>query len=437
MNNSWAIITVILGLGLWTFNEWKKSHRFSQRKVQKSLDAANRLANKEDWEAADKELNSLLLSSHMQKELALLYVRVKSALGEYDKALVFLNKVISECSEDYKLLYCKGHLLLQMGEAKEALSLLEQVEPQLKSEQEMLDLALALFRNGYIRQCLHKITKFIPTTCNGRLLSLVGDCHFQKRNFSESIEMYQKALKYDWNNKNVLLKLGHCLGREGKKEESERCFRDVLEHDIADIKAALGLGISYMERGDFNRALLTYQHPAIWDQEDPKILKQAAICMIKLGKYAYGEMYLSESIRRGEVSAQALALLGFSQECQKKWQDAEQSYFMLIKQFPDHVSGYRGLSWLYGVGLSFSLCMEQGVTMAHKALQICPDAASWEILSACEARAGNFLAAHNIQERLCSQTKDQMTRERRQEAMRMLRRREPLKECHVAKSQVA
>jgi len=78
-----------------------------------------------------------------------------------------------------------------------------------------------------------------------------------------------------------------------------------------------------------------------------------------------------------------------------------------------------------------------GISIAKKALELCSDPTSWELLSACEARAGNFNTAHNIQENLSSHNEDKQTRLRRQHAMRTLRKKMPLNEKLVVKSLVA
>ena len=73
----------------------------------------------------------------------------------------------------------------------------------------------------------------------------------------------------------------------------------------------------------------------------------------------------------------------------------------------------------------------------QQALEMRADGAAWDLLSACEARAGNYDRAHDIQQKLSSDSPDRDTQQRRQLAMAALRRRQPLNTSHVGRALVA
>lgn len=158
---------------------------------------------------------------------------------------------------------------------------------------------------------------------------------------------------------------------------------------------------------------------------------------MKTHKFEFAETYFIEVLERQGSTPLILSFLGYTLECQKKWQKAEEVYFYLLNHFPQYPNGYRSLAWLYGVGVSNAISAEDGIWYAYKGLELLPDPISWEILSACEARAGNFTKAHQIQEHLLAYDTDKGARQRRQLAMRSLRKQLPLEETHVSKVLVA
>ena len=149
------------------------------------------------------------------------------------------------------------------------------------------------------------------------------------------------------------------------------------------------------------------------------------------------EIYFKEIIENGQISVQNYALYAYALESQQKWQEAEQIYLKLVRQYPSKPQGYRALAWMFGVGVIRIVSPEEGIGYAHVALKLISDTVSWEILSACEARAGNYARAHEIQASLIMMEKDPAVRLRRQKAMKLLRKNLPLSDHHVQRSMVA
>jgi tetratricopeptide (TPR) repeat protein len=426
-----VILFSIAFLGAMTYLVWRRGSPPSKQSILSVQKSAEHLVSLGNYEGALVEITPLIEQGVFEPAIEMLYIQILRGTGQYEEALDRIERLLLVESENLKLFQEKGRVFLEQADPIAALECFERALPVMRDENCAVDFASAHFLIGSVEQAWKSIEKFARESVNGRLLAIAGDCHFHWKRYPVAIHFYQRARHFGWVNQQTLKRLGYSLRRVGNIREAERYFRQILEYDSADIAATLGLGACLEGRGLYERALIIYQSGQAWDLGDGRILRQAGICAVRTHQYPYGELYLAESIKRGGATIEALAYLGYSYEKQKKWSQAEKIYRQLVDQYAGHVAGYRALAWLYGVGLSESLDAAEGLAMAKKALEILPDSSSWELLSACEARAGNYAKAHNIQEQLSHQTEDQSTRLRRRNAMRILRQKRPLDEEHV------
>ena len=175
------------------------------------------------------------------------------------------------------------------------------------------------------------------------------------------------------------------------------------------------MGACYEAKGQFDIALLVYTNGKASEEGDCRLLKHLGIAAVYAERYTEAIDSLRTALLRGDQSAKTLVFLGYCFERQDKWEEDE----------------------AHGVGRSRTLDQNAGLGMARCSLDLLPDAISWEVLSACEARAGNFEEAHQIQEHLSASEENQAELVRRREAMRTLRRNVPLDEHLVARTLVA
>lgn len=389
------------------------------------------------WDSAKKELIFLVEKGRGGKEALLLYAQVLRGTKNYQEGLKLVLKAARDYPEEllFRLEEAKFHI--DMSNSSEALKAFQVCAPVLRSESDMLDYASAYYEAGNYEMCLELLEPFLPSSKNGKLLLLVGKCFYAHKSFQDATVYFQKAIQLGYTDQAVVTELANAYKKLGNLSESEKLFRYLLDKDPKNTTALLGLGSCMQERRLFQKALLIYQSGPAWEKRDPRVLFQAGLCALFLKKYHHAECYFAEVIKEQGVNVQLLSYYGYSLECQQKWQEAEQNYLKQVQMFPSHPHGYRALAWLFGVGLSVTLSKEQGINFANIALKYLPDSLSWEILSACEARAGNFARAHQIQEHLIHQCPDKHTRLRHQNAMRYLRKNQPLDDHLVLRSLVA
>jgi tetratricopeptide (TPR) repeat protein len=313
----------------------------------------------------------------------------------------------------------------QLEEASHLISKLEKTSSVLDFE------ALLLRRMGRLDEVEALADGSLPMRAErAKLLAQQADAMRTAGSLELALPLYEQALATHPLPR-IQLARAELLAELSRSQEAEAAFRDVLERGHT-LPAILGYGELLERQERFNEALTLYQAPRVWERGDARLLRQAGICALHLEQYRFAEKYLREALGRGQKSAKTYAYLGYSLECQRDWEKSQEIYWELTHRHPGDAAGYRGLAWLYGVGLSRNLEAPAALRMARRAVELHPDVSSWEILSACEARAGNLVEAEQIQQRLA-----EAGDARHLAAMEALRSGQLLDEQHLARTLVA
>lgn len=425
-----GIITLI------TLRDWVHYARKSSKSIQKSLKRISQHISLKEWDLALKELTPLLENGRGGKDAALFEIQVLRGTGQWEEAIPKIKEASHNYPEERLFRLEEGLILLQLGKPQEALEAFQACTSILHNEMDWLAYAEALLLSGNAQECLAVLSPHLESSQNGKLAALAADALYELKNFQNAIGLYNHALTLGYATHRVFTQLGHAYRRLGTLADAEKIFRNLLDKNPSDIEAILGIGTCLQERGQYTKAFLIYQAGLSWNR-DLRLLNKAAYAALRTKRYRQAEAYFIETTQRQEPDPQTLSYYGLSLESQNKWQEAEQSYLKLIELFPACHHGYRALAWMFGVGLSQTVSQEQGINFAHRALKLQNDPISWEILSACAARTGEFDKAYQIQLNLAKQDTDPAARTRRQQALRTLRKGLPLHDQHVVRSLVA
>ena len=411
--------------------------RLRRERPQISVEDVESLVELHEWEQASAALKDLAKSKWSDPKIPLLEAKVLRGTGDLQKALSCLNRALELFPDDLSLISEKARVLHLLKDAKSVINLLKPRLDSFQSEEDILEMASILYRSGVPDDAWNLLESSIPSSSRGQLLALAADCQFALQNYSGALVLYMRGIDSGWNNRQVLLRLGSCYAQTEQWEVAKETYQKIFEKDKEDVCAILGYGHCLQSEGKLREALLLFQRDSVWSKGSPLVMAEAGICAARLGSFEFARRYLEAAYATGLRQPKMLAFLGYTYEQLRAWGMAERIYLELVRAFRSHEAGYVGLSWLYGVGLTVRLSQAQGLQMARRAVEMRPESSTWEMLSACEARAGNFKRAHEIQEKLVVQTQDQTIKLRRRQAMRTLRKGRPLDETQVSRIAVA
>jgi tetratricopeptide (TPR) repeat protein len=404
-----------------------------QRTIKKYIASAR-------WESAMRVLTPLLKWKLGGIKTIYLHVKVLRGTLQIEEAHSLILKALKNYPEQLVLYLELAKIQLDCKQPEKALESFLACEPIIREEEDWIAFSISLFQNGRSEDAWNALKPLVNSSRNGLVYALAGDFHFEWGQHKHAVSYYLKALHCGWDRHHLLSRIGFSLlhsGQTSQFSQAEHYFRRLLKCDSRDIQSTIGLGLCYEMQGRYHDALCIYQNGSAWDWGNLSILRQAGICAALTGELHFAEIYLQEVIQRGGGTPQTYAYFGYSLQQQERWKEAEEVYTALTYAFPGHSSGYRALAWMYGVGQSTQLDSREGLKMARRALELAPSDSAWELLSACEARAGNFQEAHYIHEQLSSHPQDSLTQKRRRSAMRKLRQGQPLDETLLVHALVA
>lgn len=434
-----TILVFVIGtLSLVFLKLWLSKRQFGKTAVATKLQSIAQEMALENWAEALALLQPLL-ARHLGGATSLLYLAQiqKATACSTEQILKTLDSALEKEPENLSIYHLKGLLLLEGADFENAYAALSKAKGVLKTDADLLALGTASFQKGLVDEAWGAIQYRLRSCSDGRLFALAADCQFYWGSWEQAAKLYKRAQVLGWQNYRILSRLGHCFRRQGHLDEAASTFKRVLEYDSSDIGCTLGLGACLEAKGQFAEALRLYQSGRAWESSDPKVLRQAGICALQLGEHNYASLYLKEALERGCNHVDTYQNYGLALEANQQYTEAEKTYLAMRKMHPESASSYLNLSYLYAMGFCQELTSHEALQMAHKALELKPDPRTWELVSACQARAGNFQEAHQIQERLSNLDTDRPSRLRRLLAMRNLRKGECLTEEHIARHQVA
>jgi hypothetical protein len=170
-------------------------------------EAINEELKKEQYEKAYQHAKKAKLFAKTKRQKSSInetIINLFISLGEYQKALEYINGLKTEAKEHKRLIPKIIELLTELGETKTALQILKEYHTQQKRlPKELLLLKLKIDYNADKLECntqmvLEKFkSKSSGPSQNGKvnIFETMGDCEFYNNKIRRAIEYYMKALK--------------------------------------------------------------------------------------------------------------------------------------------------------------------------------------------------------------------------------------------------
>ncbi|HAE38382.1 MAG TPA: hypothetical protein DCG57_07060, partial [Candidatus Riflebacteria bacterium] len=106
----------------------------------------------------------------------------------------------------------------------------------------------------------------------------------QRGLFDHAIEEYDRALRLDPDNINIMLNLGAACLQKGLSDRAVKLLKKVLETEPDNSMALYNIGKAYVYREEYETALAHFNRAAALLPEDADIKKLIAVCSRHLGR---------------------------------------------------------------------------------------------------------------------------------------------------------
>ena len=106
----------------------------------------------------------------------------------------------------------------------------------------------------------------------------------QRGLFDHAIEEYDRALRLDPDNINIMLNLGAACLQKGLSDRSVKLLKKVIEKEPENSMALYNIGKAHVYREEYDTALVHFNRAATLLPEDVDIKKLISICLRQLGR---------------------------------------------------------------------------------------------------------------------------------------------------------
>jgi tetratricopeptide (TPR) repeat protein len=263
----------------------------------------------------------------------------------------------------------------------------------------------------------------------------LGGILFERNQFSEAAETYQKAVNADGKFSFVHVNLGRALFSLGKTEEAISQYKDAIQIDKTDFKAFNNMAVALITLGRTNEAIASFQKAVEYAPTDAtyffnliRLLMESGrtkeviqlyrkrlevapgdvVVHQKIGELLFGQNQLDEALKhfRQAVRLQpdfVEARFGLAEILarQNKKPEAVEQWRQILKRKPDAVQVLANLSWALATDRNDKV--RNGKEAVVFAEQLCVIAgrnspAYVDLLAAAYAEAGRFADAISTEE---------------------------------------
>ncbi|ANH78637.1 tetratricopeptide repeat protein [Candidatus Chlamydia sanziniae] len=431
----WLVILWILGLGLGIALAVKSYYRFLHfrcyaiqviREVRLSMEL-------KEWAVAEQQLLPILKKRFYKRQYLFDYIRILRGMERFEEAEKFLKEAQKMGLRGPSFFLEIAYRAYRHGVFKECVKAFSLVPKEMFEEEDAAKYASALVHLGQLNAACSLIEPWISPLSHQGTYVTMGHIYFTSKRYQDAIEFYNRAQALGPCPVEVIYNLAHAYRLTANYTQAGRCFRKLLTEALYREEALFNVGLCEQKLGRANKALLIYQSSDLWSRGDALLMKYAALAAMDVQDYLLAERCWGLALRCSTFAEDYKCSLSYGLSlCQlRKYADAEHVYRKVIQSFPNCPTACKALAWLCGVGYATTVPLEEGLVYARKAVRLDHSCETLELLSACEARCGNFDAAYEIQSFLSAQDIFLDQKKRRSRIMRNLRQKLPLNDHHI------
>ncbi len=251
-----------------------------------------------DYEKAmvhlQKALNGDPRNPKIHQEVATLYLR----RGDLEKARMHFEEVLKTNPYLGPAHAGLGEIYARQGKLNDAIQLYQhalRLEPDLTNVHVRLGEAYA--KVGKIQEALLEIEKAMKMNPNSQEAhASLGAIYLQEGRAEEAIPLLKSALSTSPKNPEIYNNLGVAHRLKGELDEAIRYYRMAIEIDPKFIDAHINLGESYFRKGITKEAIAEYQKAVSLDPQRPEPHNHLGVLYLKKGRIEEAILHLSKAV---------------------------------------------------------------------------------------------------------------------------------------------
>lgn len=291
----------------------------------------------------------------------------------------------------------KAQAMSAMGQLKEALNILNQVEKMEANSCELMLTKASVFsqlrdHKSAVKYFNEALRLSEPEDRDEIYLDLAMEYEALK-DFTNAVRVLKEAMKYNPANEGAIYEIAFCYDQLGDYEKAIKCYSDFIDENPYSFTAWYNLGNAYSKMENFEKAIWAYEYCVIINEDFGPVFFNLGNAFMGLDKYneAIEAFNMCQEID-GE-DPMALCYIGECHEQLNELELATQFYNKSLELAPLLPDAWLGL----GIVEDLKDNTREGITLIRKALDLDPENAGfYNVLAGAYEKIEEFKEANDL-----------------------------------------
>jgi tetratricopeptide (TPR) repeat protein len=292
--------------------------------------------------------------------------------GQYSKALLCAERGIEQFPFNVQFFLRKAQSLSAIGQLKEALNVLSDIEKIASESFEFHIIKASIF--SQLRDSKRAIKHFTealelsePEEKDEIYLDLAME-YENINDYKNAIRILKEALKYNVNNEAAIYEIAFCYDQIGDYEQAIQCYSDYIDENPYSYTAWYNLGNAHSKSENWDKAVWAYNYCVLINETFSPAYFNMGNAYLSMEKYQLSIENFEKCMEIDGEDGLALCYIGECYEQLANYELAKHYYQRSIEFAPE-----LGEAWL-GMGIVYDLENEtkKGLTYLYKAIEIDP-----------------------------------------------------------------
>ncbi len=195
-----------------------------------------------------------------------------SKLGKMDLAVEQFSKATELDPANYDTNHNLGEAYVRLGKLPQAITYLEKAQAIAPAYDNGYDLALAYFLTNRLPDARSSITKLLKTKDTAELHNLLAQIEEKDGQFVAAVTEFQAAARMEPSESNLFDWAGELLLHR-TLDPAVQVFEEAVKRYPNSARTAVGLGMAYYARGNYDDAVKAFLRGADLNPSDPRCYK--------------------------------------------------------------------------------------------------------------------------------------------------------------------
>jgi tetratricopeptide (TPR) repeat protein len=297
--------------------------------------------------------------------------------GMYSKALLAADLGIEQFSFNPVFYLRKAQAISAMGQLKEAMNLLAQVEKMEIPSCEFFLTKAAIFSQlkdskraiKYFKEALNLSEK---EDRDEIYLDLAFE-YESSGDFNDAIQILKEAIKLNPHNEGAIYELAYCYDQINDIDKAIQCYSDFIDENPYSFTAWYNLGNAYSKQDNFEKAVWAYDYCLIINEEFSPAYFNLGNAYLSLDKYQLSIENFEKCMEIDGEDGLALCYIGECYEQLENYDLAKHYYRRSIEFIPELPEAWLGL----GIVADLEGNTIEGINLIEKAIELDPSNAGF------------------------------------------------------------